>query len=387
MRVFLLSVICLIGAVPAWADMAEGDRALAAKDYPAAVAAYQAVLAKEPDNTGALRSLGAAYYSSGDSARSLGVYEAAIAKQPGDAEAQRFVDALKTRGVTAIPYEASKAEPAAPALEGEKRRYYGVRAGVGFGFPTAITGLGADVSTGGAYPFAMGGGLTSNGEFLWAFQPQLELGIGVQFIGNVGSYSSKDYNDYQEETYKVDSSVTPIDLTLYAIIPYSKKLDWIVGFGPAIALAADYDSQEESSYTGGSSTKTITKVGLDTGLGYHGLLGAEYKFNPIFSVLAGLDLESISLTRNNEKGTAVTTSSSGATVSNLSFEYEYVADAPKLKALTSTVNGTVTTTDDGVEVHTYDSATGKETSKKKLAKGGTVDFSRMAPVLKATFRF
>jgi hypothetical protein len=139
---------------------------------------------------------------------------------------------------------------------------------------------------------------------------------------------------------------------------------------------------------GGAGTlKETSTTNLDLGIGYHGVLGAEYQIMPGFSLSAGLDLEAMSLSKAKETGERLQSNPSGTVVSDEFYETDYVDSPPKLKSPVTTVSGTQTTTDDGVTVSTYDSATGQTKTKKTVGKTETVDFSRIAPFLRATFRF
>jgi tetratricopeptide (TPR) repeat protein len=82
--ILLVPAVCLMAADTGKAIFEKAAAALAAKDYPAAEAGFQAVLRSEPRNVGALGNLGVVYVRTGQYANAIATYQKALKIVPQD---------------------------------------------------------------------------------------------------------------------------------------------------------------------------------------------------------------------------------------------------------------------------------------------------------------
>lgn len=131
-------------------------------------------------------------------------------------------------------------------------------------------------------------GLNFGGEFLVMFTPNMGLGLGAGMLSaskqSVLEWSNSMYSG--EFTHTVKASAIPIRLSFYYMIPAGANMKIFFTAGAGYYLAkANYSMVLSSS---GSSPTTMESDASGGGIGFHGGLGLEYAFSPMFGIVAEL---------------------------------------------------------------------------------------------------
>lgn len=123
----------LLLASPATADparaqaaYAQGQRLQAAKQWPAAAAAYQEALKEDPSDPKPYKALGTVYYLAGDRRGALSYYRRYLRAVPGDSATKAFADRLQA----SLPAAEGATPAARPRTSGHFNPGFDVRAGL-----------------------------------------------------------------------------------------------------------------------------------------------------------------------------------------------------------------------------------------------------------------
>lgn len=294
----LASVSAHADTAAAAADYKQAQQFQAAKQWGAAVKAYQAALAAEPRYIWAYKGLGTTYYLAGDKKGALTYYDRYLQSNPSDTATKAFADKLRASLGGAAPAAAS---PAAPAAAVQTSAGKSPIQGISFGLGLEGLLAGADDLNEGN----SSGGKAFTGTFAFGADLGLDYGFANGFV--VGGKFGYGPN----RSHSLDTGFGTVTANVNNLL---------LGLSPGYRFVLGNDSWIDARLDIDYVMATVTYAGFGTSTTYTGSgFGAVpqvayvHKIGESFGVSAGLGYMISSVSPlNDDKGQPEQYSSSGS---------------------------------------------------------------------------